>query len=75
VTPQTTSSHLAKLLSRELLTVERRGRNRYYQLATPLVAQMLEGIMMVACLRAAKTSTSISPGFRDATCQNVFMTI
>jgi DNA-binding transcriptional ArsR family regulator len=48
VTPQTTSSHLAKLLSGELLTVERRGRHRYYQLATPLVAQMLEGIMTVA---------------------------
>ena len=48
VTPQTTSSHLAKLVQRELLTVEKRGRRRFYRLATPLIAQMLEGIMTVA---------------------------
>jgi DNA-binding transcriptional ArsR family regulator len=48
VTPQTASSHLAKLVKRELLTVEKRGSRRLYRLATPLVAQMLEGIMTVA---------------------------
>ena len=48
VTPQTTSSHLAKLVKHELLTVEKRGPRRFYRLATPLVAQMLEGIMTVA---------------------------
>ena len=48
VTPQTTSSHLAKLVERELLTVEKRGPRRFYRLATPLVAQMLEGMMNVA---------------------------
>src|SRR3954464_2300781 len=48
VTPQTTSSHLAKLVERELVTVERRGPRRFYRLATPLVAQMLEGMMNVA---------------------------
>ncbi|MEH2540121.1 ArsR/SmtB family transcription factor [Bradyrhizobium sp. AZCC 1699] len=48
VTPQTTSSHLAKLVRRELLTVERRGPRRFYRLATPLVAQMLEVMMTVA---------------------------
>jgi DNA-binding transcriptional ArsR family regulator len=48
VTPQTTSSHLAKLVKRELLTVEQRGPRRFYRLASPLVAQMLEGIMTVA---------------------------
>jgi DNA-binding transcriptional ArsR family regulator len=45
---QTASSHLAKLVKRELLTVEKRGPRRFYRLATPLVAQMLEGIMTVA---------------------------
>jgi DNA-binding transcriptional ArsR family regulator len=48
VTAQTTSSHLAKLVKRELLSVEQRGSRRFYRLATPLVAQMLEGIMTVA---------------------------
>lgn len=48
VTPQTTSSHLAKLVERQLLTVEKRGPRRFYRLATPLVAQMLEGMMNVA---------------------------
>ncbi len=48
VTPQTASSHLAKLVRGGLLTVERRGPRRFYRLATPLVAHMLEGIMTVA---------------------------
>ena len=48
VKPQTASSHLAKLVQRELLAVEKRGARRFYRLATPLVAQMLEGIMTVA---------------------------
>jgi DNA-binding transcriptional ArsR family regulator len=38
VTPQTASSHLAKLVERALLTVEKRGSRRLYRLATPLVA-------------------------------------
>ena len=50
VTAQTASSHLAKLVERELLTVEKRGPRRFFRLATPLVAQMLEGIMNVALL-------------------------
>src|SRR5258708_2927285 len=45
VTPQTASAHLAKLVNRELLIVAKQGRHRYYRLATPLIARMLEGIM------------------------------
>src|SRR3954466_6126294 len=48
VTPQTTSSHLAKLVNRGLLSVEKRGPHRFYRVANPLVAQMLEVIMAVA---------------------------
>jgi DNA-binding transcriptional ArsR family regulator len=48
VTPQTTSGHLAKLTEARLLTVVKQGRHRYYRLTTPLVSQMLEGIMAVA---------------------------
>jgi DNA-binding transcriptional ArsR family regulator len=35
VTPQTTSSHLSKLVERRLLAVERRGPRRFYRLALP----------------------------------------
>jgi DNA-binding transcriptional ArsR family regulator len=48
VSPQTTSGHLAKLTEARLLTVVKQGRHRYYRLTTPLVSQMLEGIMAVA---------------------------
>jgi DNA-binding transcriptional ArsR family regulator len=45
VTPQTTSSHLAKPLGANLLAVEKQGRHRYYRLASTQVAQTLETIM------------------------------
>src|SRR5579863_291600 len=48
VTPQTASGHLAKLSDGGLLAGEKQGRHRYYRLASPLVGQMLEGVMAVA---------------------------
>jgi DNA-binding transcriptional ArsR family regulator len=51
VTPQTTSGHLAKLAAANLLVLARQGRHRYYRLASPLVAQMLESIMAVAAFQ------------------------
>jgi DNA-binding transcriptional ArsR family regulator len=48
VTPQTASGHLAKLSDGGLLTADKQGRHRYYRLASPLVGQMLEGVMAVA---------------------------
>ena len=48
VTPQTASGHLAKLAEGRLLSVLAQGRHRYYRLASPQVAQMLEGLMSVA---------------------------
>ena len=47
VTPQTASGHLAKLSDGGLLAGEKQGRHRYYRLASPLVGQMLEGVMAV----------------------------
>ena len=47
VTPQTASSHLARLLSGSLVTVETEGRHRYYRLAGPHVAQALEGLVAI----------------------------
>jgi len=48
VSPQTTSGHLAKLTEAQLLTLTKQGRHCYYRLASPLIGQMLEGIMAVA---------------------------
>jgi DNA-binding transcriptional ArsR family regulator len=48
VSPQTTSGHLAKLTASGLLAVAQQGRHRYYRLATPQVARMIEQIMVVA---------------------------
>lgn len=52
VTAQTASGHLAKLTEAGLLAVERQGRHRYYRLASPLIAQMLEGMQVVASLQS-----------------------
>src|SRR6202171_2973619 len=48
VTPQTTSGHLGKLFAARLVVLMKQGRHRYYRLAGPQVAQMLESIMNVA---------------------------
>lgn len=47
VTAQTASSHLSKLLAGGLLTVEKKGRHRYYRLAGPHVSRVLEGLACV----------------------------
>src|SRR5882724_11260248 len=48
VAPQTASGHLAKLSDAGLLALEKQGRRRYFRLASPLVARMMEGLMVVA---------------------------
>jgi DNA-binding transcriptional ArsR family regulator len=48
VSPQTTSGHLGKLFAARLVVLMKQGRHRYYRLAGPHVAQMLESIMNVA---------------------------
>ena len=47
VTPQTASSHLARLIDGGLLLVEREGRHRYYRLAGGHVAQALEQLAAI----------------------------
>jgi DNA-binding transcriptional ArsR family regulator len=44
VTPQTASSHLAKLEAGGLIAQEKQGRHRYYRLSDPDVAFVLEGL-------------------------------
>jgi DNA-binding transcriptional ArsR family regulator len=65
ITPQTASGHLARLTAAGLLAMERQGRHRYHRLASPKIAQMLEGIMEIAVAR--ETSRLPTTGPRDAT--------
>jgi DNA-binding transcriptional ArsR family regulator len=48
VTPQTASMHLARLVEGQLLRVVASGRHRYFQLAGPQVAQVLEALATIA---------------------------
>jgi len=44
ISPQSASNHLTKLTSAGLLVVEKQGRHRYYKLANPSVAQVIESM-------------------------------
>jgi DNA-binding transcriptional ArsR family regulator len=50
ISKSTASGHLGKLAGARLLAVTQKRRNRYYRIASPLVARMLEGIKAVAAL-------------------------
>ena len=50
VSRATASGHLNKLMQARLLAVTQKRRNRYYRIASPLVANMLETIKTVAAL-------------------------
>src|SRR5215471_16844024 len=50
VSRPTASGHLGKLVNARLLSVLQRRRHRYYRIASPLVARMLESIKAVAAL-------------------------
>jgi DNA-binding transcriptional ArsR family regulator len=70
ITPQTASSHLAKLLTGGLVTVEAKGRNRYYRLAGPHVALALESLASVGPVTPAWRSppTRAAKELRFARC-------
>ena len=57
VTAQTASSHLAGLREAGLLALEKRGRNHYYRLASPAVAEAMESLQVLA-------ADGIQPGWR-----------
>ncbi len=48
VAASTASAHLSKLVRFGLLTVERHGRHRYYRLAGPEVAELIEALARLA---------------------------
>jgi DNA-binding transcriptional ArsR family regulator len=66
VTPQTASGHLGKLAAAKLIAPLSQGRFRYYRLADPLVAAMLESIMNVAALTPRVRPVRMHPAMRTA---------
>ena len=61
ITPQTASFHLARLCESSLVSVLQQGRHRYHRLATPQVAQLLEGLMLVAAGTLTPRTTRTGP--------------
>lgn len=66
ITPQTASTHLARLTRASLLRVARQGRHRYHRLATPEVARMVENVMQLASAREPRRPPPLVVGPRDA---------
>jgi DNA-binding transcriptional ArsR family regulator len=64
ISASTASGHLAKLTEANLLSLVKQGRHRYFRLASPLVGNMLEGLMAVAAIEGPKRYRPASP--RDA---------
>ena len=62
ITPSTATGHLSKLVTAGLLSVRKQGRNRYFSLAEPDVAEAIEALIAVAA-RAGHLRTR--PGPKD----------
>ena len=65
ITPQTASSHLAKLEAGGLIEQEKQGRHRYYRLTGPDVAGVLEASQ---ALPPAPATCGCAPGRRIRPC-------
>lgn len=48
---QSASNHLAKLLQKNILSVEKQGRHRYYKFSSPEVAQVIESMASLLSLQ------------------------
>jgi DNA-binding transcriptional ArsR family regulator len=53
ITRPTASFHLAQLVEGQLVRVDRQGRHRYFRLANPTIAELLESLRVVAEAPAA----------------------
>lgn len=65
VTPQTASGHLAQLSAAGMIQAWKQGRHRYHRLASPAVAEMLEGMEQVALLGAPERPRPLAVGPRE----------
>lgn len=66
VTASTASGHLAALRQAGLVTCIHQGRHRYYRIASPDVADMLESIMVVAAVDASAVRSRVAPALQSA---------
>src|SRR5262245_60970125 len=60
--PSLTSSHLAKLLESGLVVASRRGRQRYYRLASEDIARAIEALLVISPRRSATGLSSVRRG-------------
>ncbi len=73
VAASTISEHLARLVDAGLLTAERHGRSRYFRLAGPEVAEVLEALARIAPtqpVRSLRQGTRANALRRARTCYN-----
>jgi DNA-binding transcriptional ArsR family regulator len=66
VTPQTASSHLAKLVEAKMVCVDRQGRHRYHRIASAEVAGLLEQMHVAGAALSAGLSRTRTFGPKDA---------
>jgi DNA-binding transcriptional ArsR family regulator len=66
IAPSTASQHLGRLSDGGLLGVEAQGRHRYYRLADPRVAALLESMMALAPAPVASRATKVGFDLRFA---------
>lgn len=66
VAAPTASGHLTAMTQAGLLICVRQGRHRYYRIASPRVAEMLEAIMVVASENTAHRHIRVDPALRSA---------
>jgi DNA-binding transcriptional ArsR family regulator len=64
IAPSTASEHISKLADARLLTVQAQGRHRYWSLAGPEVAKLLEAIMALTPKPVTPPSPSVSSDLR-----------
>jgi DNA-binding transcriptional ArsR family regulator len=66
VTPQTASSHLAKLVEAKMVCVDRQGRRRYHRIASAEVAGLLEQMHVAGAALSAGSRPTQTFGPKDA---------
>ncbi len=71
ISPQTASTHLAKLVEGGLLVLTQQGRHRYYTLASEEVSHALEALAVIAPatkVRSLRESLVVEQLYRARTC-------
>jgi DNA-binding transcriptional ArsR family regulator len=64
IAPSAASGHLARLIAGKLVHVEREGRHRYYRLASPAVATVIEDLAQLTDRPLILTRPALSPAAR-----------